>query len=103
ASAGGNIEQQLNEGARRLKELAEERPGGAKTDPELTRLAGLADKAQSEGAIEVALEFRAAASQRADELAANLDVQQAAIDQDRVEISSTYAEHAAAAEINFDF
>ncbi len=57
ASDPGQIEAQLKAGAERLKALMERRTGATLTDVELVRLAGLADEAQAEGAIDVALEL----------------------------------------------
>ena len=104
-TSGGaeNIEKQLRDGASKLKSFLDARPGGAKTDVELVRLAGLADKAQEEGAIDLALKFRQAASGRADELDANVDETEANLRSDRLQIGSTYADHARTAVLNFDF
>jgi len=49
------LEAQLLDGARQLKQFIAQKPGAAKSDAELQRLAGLADTAQAEGAIELAL------------------------------------------------
>ncbi|MEQ1770150.1 MAG: caspase family protein [Devosia sp.] len=97
------LEKQLSEGAAQLKALMETRPGAVKTDTELVRLAELADKAQAEGAIDVALRFREQATARADELDANVDENEANLKQDRLQIGETYADHARAASLNFDF
>jgi uncharacterized caspase-like protein len=104
-TSGGEqeIEKQLREGAAKLKEFLEAQPGGVKTDVELVRLAGLADKAQAEGAIDLALKFRQAATGRADELDANVDEAEANLKSDRLQIGSTYADHARTAVLNFDF
>ncbi len=104
-TSGGEqaIEEQLREGAQKLKDFLAARPGGVKTDVELVRLAGLADKAQEEGAIDLALKFRATASARADELDANVDEAEANVQSDRLQIGATYAEHARTAVLNFDF
>jgi uncharacterized caspase-like protein len=104
-TSGGEqeIENQLREGAAKLKEFLAAQPGGAKTDVELVRLAGLADKAQAEGAIDLSLKFRQAASARADELDANVDATEANLKADRLQIGSTYADHARTAVLNFDF
>ena len=104
-TSGGaqEIEKQLREGAQKLKAFIEAQPGGVKTDVELARLAGLADRAQAEGAIDLALKFRQAASGRADELDANVDETEANLRSDRLQIGSTYADHARTAVLNFDF
>jgi tetratricopeptide (TPR) repeat protein len=99
----GQLEAQLKSGAERLKTLLATQTGAAKSDVELARLADLADRAQAEGAIEVALKFRERASARADELDATVDENEANLKQDRLQIGATYADHARTAEINFDF
>ena len=104
-TSGGaqDVEAQLREGARKLKEFLAAQPGSVKTDVELARLAGLADTAQAEGAIDLALKFRQAASRRADELNASVDETEANLRADRMQIGSTYADHARTAVLNFDF
>lgn len=104
-TSGGEqeIEKQLREGAEKLKQFLAAQPGGVKTDVELVRLAGLADKAQQEGAIDLALKFRQAATARADELDANVDEAEANLRADRLQIGSTYADHGRTAVLNFDF
>ncbi len=104
-TSGGEqeIEKQLREGAEKLKDFLAAQPGGVKTDVELVRLAGLADKAQQEGAIDLALKFRQAATARADELGANVDEAEANLKSDRLQIGSTYADHGRTAVLNFDF
>ncbi len=97
------LEAQLLDGARQLKQFMAQKPGAAKSDAELQRLAGLAETAQAEGAIDLALTYRAEASARADTLSANVDVAEADIKQDRLQIGTTYAEHARTATLNFDF
>jgi uncharacterized caspase-like protein len=103
SAPGGQLEAQLRAGAERLKTLMESQTGVAKSDVELARLAGLADQAQAEGAIDVALSFRERASARADELEANVDANEANLRADRLQIGATYADHARTAELNFDF
>jgi uncharacterized caspase-like protein len=94
---------QLKAGAERLKALMDSRTGATLTDAELVRLAGLADKAEAEGAIDVALGFREQASARADDLELAVDANQANLEADRLQIGATYADHAMTAELNFDF
>jgi uncharacterized caspase-like protein len=104
-TSGGEaaLQKQLLQGAEQLKTLMADKPGGVKTDVELVRLAGLADKAQEEGAIDLALKFRAQASARADDLSAKVDATEANLRQDRLQIGETYADHARTAVLNFDF
>jgi uncharacterized caspase-like protein len=99
----GQLEKQLLEGAKKLKSFMAAAPVDARTDPELVRLSGLAQKAQDEGAMDLALKFRADASARADQLSASLDVTEANLKQDRLQLGTTYADHARLAELNFDF
>lgn len=100
---GGDIGRQLAEGAGRLKAILAARDTQTRTDPEIVRLAGLADRAEDEGAIALALDFRAKASARADEIDAALDEAQANLDARRHELASTYRSHAETAILNFDF
>jgi hypothetical protein len=69
----------------------------------LVRLSDLAQKAQDEGAMDLALKYREQASARADQLSASLDVTEANLKQDRLQLGTTYADHARLAELNFDF
>ena len=101
-TAAGTIEAQLKAGAQRLKTLMETRTGATISDVELKRLSDLADQAQAEGAIDVALNFREQASARADALEATVDENEANLKADRLQIGATYAEHAMTAELNFD-
>jgi uncharacterized caspase-like protein len=97
------LEKQLLEGAKKLKGFMAEAPVDTRTDTELVRLSELAQKAQDEGAMDLALKYRAAASARADQLSASLDVTEANLKQDRLQLGTTYADHARLAELNFDF
>jgi uncharacterized caspase-like protein len=99
----GQLEAQLKTGAERLKAMIASQTGAARSDPELQRLGGLADEAQAEGAIEVALAFRQRASERADELEAAVDRNEANLKADRLQIGATYADHATTAALNFDY
>lgn len=101
-AAAGDIEEQLKAGAERLKQLLAERAGNAKSDPELERLSGLAAKAEQEGAIALALQYRDQASMRADELLESRQDQAARLRQDMIDIAQTYADNAATALLNFD-
>lgn len=103
AAPGGQLEAQLRAGADRLKALMETRTGAAKSDVELARLGALADAAEAEGAIDVALKFRERASLRANELERSVDANEANLRADRLQIGATYADHAITAELNFDF
>ncbi|MEQ1771492.1 MAG: caspase family protein, partial [Devosia sp.] len=98
-----DLEQQLLEGVEQLKTFAEARPGAVKSDVELARLGELADRAESEGAIDVALGFRKQASDRAEVLSAQRNEAEAQIQTDRIEIAATFGEHAETASLNFDY
>ena len=80
-----------------------ERPDAAVTDPELKRLAALADEAEAQGTLDLALKFRAQASARADELSQSLDRTEADLKASRLELGETYNAHAQAADLNLDF
>ena len=97
------LDKQLLEGAKKLKGFMAAAPVDTRTDPELVRLSGLAQTAQDEGAMDLALKYRADASARADQLSASLDVTEANLKQDRLQLGTTYADHARLAALNFDF
>ena len=92
---GGDLQQQLQQGAERLKELLAQKAEAVKSDRELERLSKLADDAEAEGAIALALKYRDQASARADTL---LERQAGArpsrLRQDMVDIADTYAANA---------
>lgn len=98
----GDLETQLRVGAKNLRQFLDERTPKVRKDPELVRLAGLADEAQMEGAIALAKEFRELASVRADSLAEILDQREEDLKADRLELAETYAEHAQTASLAFD-
>lgn len=99
----GDIAQQLSEGAARLRAIIDARDVQARQDPEIVRLAALADQAESEGAIQLALQFRERASRRADAVDKALDEAEANIAGRRLELAATYRSNADTAVINFDF
>jgi len=103
AAGPDQLEKQLRLGAENLKKLLAEKVVPLRKDPELIRLAGLADRAQAEGAIALAKDYRAKASARADELDKTLDQREADILADRIELASTYAEEAETSILAFDF
>jgi uncharacterized caspase-like protein len=100
--SSGDMQQQLQKGAERLKQLIAERPEAVRTDPELERLSKLADDAEAEGAIGLALKFRDQASARADTLLAGKQAEAERLRQDMLDIANTYAANAATAVLNFD-
>ncbi|MEQ1901414.1 MAG: caspase family protein [Devosia sp.] len=103
ASDPGQIEQKLAEGADRLKVLIAETATIDSSDDEILRLSEFAARAEAEGAISVALEFRNRASARAAELSAALDTTQKRIDDRRRELAATFASNGATAIVAFDF
>lgn len=102
ATDGGDLEEQLQKGATKLKELIAEKPTAVKADPELERLSKLADDAETEGAIALALKYRDEASGRADILLKGKQDEAARLKQDMLDIAATYAQNAATALLNFD-
>ncbi|MEO6012927.1 MAG: caspase family protein [Devosia sp.] len=102
-TSGSDLEAQLQEGAKRLKALKDQELGTASSDPELLRLSQLAQRAQDEGAIDVALTFREKATERARVLANDRDRLEAGLKADRIEIAAIFAEHAVTAALNFDY
>jgi uncharacterized caspase-like protein len=98
----GDLQEQLQKGAERLKQLIAERPEAVRTDPELERLSKLADDAEAEGAIGLALTFRDKASARADTLLSGKQAEAEQLRQDMIDIANTYAANAATAVLNFD-
>ncbi len=97
------LDKQLRAGAENLKKILAEKAAPLRKDPELIRLAGLADRAQAEGAIALAKDYRAKASARADKLDKTLDQREAEVLADRVELASTYADEADTAILAFDY
>ena len=102
-TASGDITEQLSVGAGRLKSILTARDAQSQTDPEIVRLASLADRAEGEGAMALALDFRARASARADQIDGELDKAEANIADRRRELAATYRSHAETASLNFDF
>ncbi|MDO8359753.1 MAG: tetratricopeptide repeat protein, partial [Devosia sp.] len=103
ASDGGDdLEQQLQKGAERLKQLMADKTATVKADPELERLSKLAEDAEAEGAIALALQYRDDASKRADALLTDRQAEANRLKQDMIDIAQTYADNAATAALNFD-
>jgi len=103
-SAGRDeLDKQLRIGADNLKKLLADKVLPLRKDAELVRLAGLADRAQAEGAIGLAKDYRAKAASRADALDKTLDQREAEVAADRIELASTYADYAETAILAFDY
>lgn len=100
--ASETLEDQLRTGATRLKELMASRSPAVKSDPELERLSKLAEAAETEGAIALALKYRDEASAHADTLLASKQSEADRLRQDMLDIAATYAANASTAVINFD-
>ena len=98
-----DIDKQLRIGAENLRKLFDEHVAPIRKDPELVRLATLADRAQAEGAIALARQYREKASARADELDRTLDTREAELDADRLELAATYAAHAGTSILAYDY
>ena len=98
---GGDLQKQLEAGAERLKQLLAQKSDAVKADPELERLSKLADEAETEGAIGLALKYRNDASARADVLLGSKQAEAARLKQDMLDIAATYAANAATALLNF--
>ena len=103
SGGGQDLQAQLSDGARKLAEIIARRDVETKRDPELIRLSNLAQQAQDEGAIALALQFRARASDRALEIDKALDEAEADIKARRLELAETFADHAKTAILNFDY
>ena len=99
----GEIEKKIGEGTARLKAMLEAAVPPASEDDEILRLSGLASRAEAEGAIAEALDFRNRASTRAAELSAALDNSQASIDTERLAIAATFARNGDTALLAFDY
>lgn len=104
-TAGGpaDLRNQLETGAQRLRTILAERNIQLRQDPELIRLSGLADHAETEGAIALALQFRDRASARAELIDKAIDEAEADIKARRLELADTFASHAKTALLNFDY
>lgn len=102
-AGSGDVAQRLTQGAERLKAMLAERDVQTRQDPEIVRLSQLADKAEAEGVIALALRFRERASGRADEIDAALGEAERNIAGRRLELAATYRASADTANLNFDF
>jgi uncharacterized caspase-like protein len=104
-----DIEKQIRAGAENLKKLLAdnklfaERMIPLRDDAELMRLSALGDKAEAQGSIALAQDYRAEASRRADELSKTLDQREAEIAATRLALAATYAKEAGTAILAFDY
>ena len=97
------LETQLRAGAENLRTILTERSSRDTTDPELIRLANLAERAEQEGTIKLAIQFRTRASNRADQISKILDQTKSSIALRRKELATTYARHAETSILAFDY
>ena len=104
-TSGGrqDLQGQLFSGAQRLKSILAERDVQVRQDPELIRLSGLADQAETEGTIALALKFRSRASLRAEDIGKVIDEAEANVKARRLELAETFVSHAKTALLNFDY
>lgn len=103
-SAGiDQIDDQLRASAETLKKILTEKVVSRRKDPELIQLAGLADRAQAQGAITLAMRYRAKAGGRADDLDRVVDQRPNATTADRVELASVYGDYGDTAILALDF
>lgn len=100
---GDDLSAQLASGAARLRDIIDRRDVQLREDPEIVRLSDLADRAEREGAIALALDFRRRASLRADAIDGALDDAEADIGRRRLELAATYRGYADTAVLNFQF
>ncbi|MEQ1770151.1 MAG: caspase family protein [Devosia sp.] len=99
-SNGQDLEKQLLDGARQLRDFADRAPRIIRDDAELVRLNALADEARNQGAIGAARTFRAEATARARVLDTQLNETVSGL---KLDIAATYARDAEEAVLAFDF
>lgn len=102
-AGAADLQGQLSRGAERLKTILAERDVQVREDPEIIRLASLADRAEQQGAIALALAFRSRASDRAEIIDKAIDDAEANVKARRLELAATFASHADTAVLNFDY
>jgi tetratricopeptide (TPR) repeat protein len=97
-------DEQLRAGAETLKSLLAERSAPLRKDPEVVRLSGLADEALRQGAIDLAIRYRAMAAGRANDLDDTLDKRGPAVPvADRVELASVFGDYGDTVSLSFDY
>jgi uncharacterized caspase-like protein len=95
---------QLRAGAEALKTLLAARSAPLRKDPELVRLAGLADQALAQGTIELSRKYRSMAAARANDLDVSLDQRgPAAPLADRTELASIFGDYGDTAILASDY
>lgn len=96
------LDQQLRAGAAKVRELQAKRERIERIDPEITRLTELADRAEAEGAIPLAQDYRASASARATDVSRQLKETEAQLGARHLEVAATFAREAETAMLAFD-
>ncbi|MBK8458336.1 MAG: caspase family protein [Phyllobacteriaceae bacterium] len=103
ANSGAGLRQKLEDGLRAVKSLQEERAVIEQSDPEITRLTALADRAQDEGVIALALDYRARASKRAEHLSGLLQNEEENLRERHLEVAATFANEAHTASLALNY
>ena len=85
------LEALLREQVSKIKQLESERAAIKSTDPEITRLAGLADQAMAEGALNTAIDLHDQAKSRVREVEKSVDDAEADIRARRLEFADVFA------------
>jgi uncharacterized caspase-like protein len=93
----------LRDQSRRLSEIMAERSRLTRRDPEIVRLASLADEAIGEGALGAATSIYERAKARVASLSRDLDDVESELRERRIEFAHVYADSGAAYELAFDF
>jgi len=93
----------LNDQAARLKSLLVERETLSNADPEIARLASLANEAVREGALETAITFHERAKSRIAELESTLDDAEADLKARRIENAAVFADSADTYSLAFNY
>ena len=93
----------LRDQSRRLSEILAERSRLTQRDPEIVRLASLANEAIGEGALTAATSIYERAKARVATLSRDLDAVESDIRDRRIEFARVYAESGAAYELAFDY
>lgn len=89
--------------AERLKTILAETAALKRTDPEITRLSSLADRALAEGAVATAVSFREQAKQRATTVSDALADTEASLKERRLEIANVFAKSGETYVLAFNF
>lgn len=102
AAGPDELDKQLRAGAQKVKELLAKRDAIERIDPEIVRLTDLADRAEAEGSLPLAQDYRARASARAMDVSRQLKETEAQLAARHVEVAATFAREAETAILAFD-